>query len=210
MGISSRAMPCCEFLQNSARTSGAIMDRFVEYKEKIIELDQFVRQLDESVRGEAFKFLLNTVSDIGDNELLRNRSREASGIGDTEMKVLERLGKDADIPIDRVGEVFAVKDSVVEVVDCSIPNNGPADLVKKITLLSTYANTVGRGAARFDVLLIYKNVKNLNAATTSYSRDVKKTDGVKVLSDGTAILTPEGRGRAKLLLNQILRLDEAG
>jgi hypothetical protein len=65
---------------------------------------------------------------------------------------------------------------------------------------------LGRGIAKVEVSTIYKNLKELKAATTSYSRDVKNADGVKVLADGMVMLAPDGRDKAQALLKGILKL----
>jgi|GEM_PF-6181016 len=182
------------------------MDVVANYKEIILNIDQFVRELDEQVREEAFRFLIRNLPETRNAGMLdKGVSAEGDAAGHEAEKILQRIANEASIPLERTTEVFAIKNGAVEVVDSSIPNDGPTDLLKKITLLSSYGNTIGRGIAKVELGLIYKNLKELNAATTAYSRDVKKSEGVKVLSDGV-MLTVEGREKAKTFLKQILGL----
>lgn len=181
------------------------MDIIDRYKDDIMRIDSFVKTLDPAVRGEAFRILMEVT--------LRSRetSSKTTDSGEPEPpdqsdRILRRLSAESGIPVERLMEVYDVKDSVVYVIDSSIPNTGPTDFVKKITLLCSYGNIVGRGTAKVERSAIYKNLKELKAATTAYSRDVKATDGVKVLADRTAMLAPDGRQKAQALLKDILKV----
>lgn len=182
------------------------MDVLKRYKEHMARIDQFVRGLDPAVRGEAFRFLMEKCL-IADKDHASPKSvaSSAEGLADEAEAVFQRLSEDSGIARDRLMEVFGYRDSTVQVIDSSIPSQGPADLLRKITLLCTYGNIVGRKIAKVEMSAIFENLKNLRAATTSYSRDVKKTDGVKVVTDG-AMLPPDGREKAQTMLRQILKV----
>ncbi|MGH7369850.1 MAG: hypothetical protein ACREIN_03075 [Candidatus Methylomirabilaceae bacterium] len=182
------------------------MDVLKRYKEHITRIDQFVRGLDPAVRGEAFRFLMEKCL-ITDKEHVSPKSvaRSAEGLVEEAEVVFQRLSEDSGIAPDRLMEVYGYRDSTVQVIDSSIPNQGPADLLRKITLLCTYGNIVGRKIAKVEMSVIYENLRNLRAETTSYSRDVKKTDGVKVVTGG-AMLPPDGREKAQTMLRQVLRI----
>lgn len=181
------------------------MDTIERYKNSILEIDKFVRELDPAVRGEAFRFLMEKAVPAGDRDLGGMRASTEERIDEQNERIMKKLSGESRIPIDRLMEVYVVNDSSVQVIDSSIPNEGPTDLVKKITLLCAYGNIVGTGRAKMDVSIVYKNLKDLRAATTSYSRDAKSAEGVKVLADGGVMLTPDGREKAQALLKEILK-----
>jgi hypothetical protein len=177
-----------------------------KYKDEIRKIDQFVRSLDPAVRGEAFRYLLErTVSSRPDEIAAKAESFISEELGDEAQLIFKRISQDSGVPFERLMEVFAYDDSSVQVIDISITHEGPTDLLKKITLLCTYGNIVGRRIAKVELSTIYKNLKTLKAATTSYSRDVKMTEGVKVVADGV-MLPPAGREKAQAMLRQILTI----
>lgn len=182
------------------------MDILENYKEQILKIDEFIRALDPAVRGEAFRFLIEkAVSSSRDESSLQSTSLSREGLGDDGQLVFRRLSEDSSIPVERLMEVYAYEESNVQVIDSSIANEGPTDLVKKITLLCTYGNIVGRRIAKAEFSTIYKNLKSLKAATSAYSRDVKGADGVKVVANGV-MLPPDGREKARAMLGQILKV----
>jgi len=182
------------------------MNILSEYKDDILKIDAFVKTLDPAVRGEAFKFLVaQVVPPKGKHGITKLGAITEEHPEDQAQRILEKLSVESAIPTERLMEVYTVKDSVVQVIDSSIPNDGPTDLLKKITLLCVYGNIIGRGLAKVDAPTIYKNLKTLNAATSAYSRDVKNTEGAKVLADGV-MLTGNGREIAQELLRTILKL----
>lgn len=188
------------------------MERLLEecleqYKSDLVEIDTFVKTLDPAVRSEAFKFLLEKTlkhdrAAAGLNTLSEQSLMEGAD------RILGKISVDSGIPVERLIEVYEVNDSEVHVIDSSLPNTGPADLAKKITLLCAYGNTVGKGIAKVEISTIYKNLRELKAATTAYARDVKSAEGVKIVAGktATAMLVPDGREKARLLLKQILKL----
>ena len=182
------------------------MDILEKYREQILKIDEFTKTLDPVVRGEAFRFLIEkAVPANRDESSLKSGSLSSEGLGDDGQLVFRRLSEDASIPVERLMEVYVYEDSNVRVIDSSIANEGPTDLLQKITLLCTYGNIVGRKIAKVELPIIYKNLKNLRAETTSYSRDVKKADGVKVVANGV-MLPPDGRDKAQAMLRQILKV----
>lgn len=177
------------------------------YKDDIRNIDKFVRSLDPAVRGEAFRFLLERNVSRSPDEVPSKVDSFISGeLGDEAQLGLKRISEDSGIPFGRLMEVYGYEDSSVQVIDSSIAHEGPTDLLKRITLLCTYGNIVGRRIAKVELSTIYKNLKSLRAATTSYSRDVKTTDGVKVVADGV-MLPPAGREKAQAMLRRILKVN---
>lgn len=182
------------------------MDPLEKYKEQILLIDKFVKDLDPAVRGEAFRFLLEkAVLPTPDEPSLKSGSLSPEALLDEAEQVFRRLSEDSGVPAERLTEVYTYLDSSVQIIDSSIANEGPTDLVKKITLLCTYGNIVGRKIATVELSAIYKNLRNLKAATTSYSRDVKATHGVKVVATGV-MLPPDGRENARAMLRGILKV----
>lgn len=184
---------------------GDNMDILDQYKERILKINEFVQALDPAVRAEAFKFLIGqgiSPRHSVPNKNLPNHEEKPDGRASA---AFERLSVESGIPAERLMEVYSISDSEVQVVDSSIPNNGPTDLVKKITLLCAYGNIVGRKIVKLDRPTVYRNLKALKAHTTAYSRDVKHAEGVKVLADGLMLL-PDGKEKAQALLKEILGL----
>lgn len=176
------------------------------YKDDILRIDEFVRSLDPAVRGEAFRFLLGRATSTREDEASSKAERSIpEKLQEKSQLVFRRISEDSGVPVERLMEIYVVEDSGVSVIDSSIPNEGPTDLLKKVTLLCAYGNIVGRKIAKVDLARIYKNLKDLRADTTSYSRDVKKAEGVKVVTNGV-MLPPDGREKGQSLLREILNI----
>lgn len=182
------------------------MEVLERYKDHILKIDKFVRCLDPAIRGEAFRFLLErAVSTRRDEVSLKAENSASEKLVDETHLAFTRISEDSRIPVERLMEIYAIHDSGAKLIDTSIPHDGPTDLLQKITLLCAYGNIIGRKLVKVELSTIYENLKELNAHTTSYSRDVKRADGVKVLADGVMV-PPEGRDKARAMLRQVLKM----
>jgi len=166
-------------------------------KKQLTKLNQFVKQFDPTIRAQVFELARPYFVESGASEGVQpSLSAQATN-------QLERISRDAGVQVERLSEVYSIQDGNVIVIDPSLPNSGPADLVKRIALLHVYGNVVGGPSAKVPLEGVYANLALLKAKTTAYARDVRKARGIKVVHDGVMV-SDSGRELARDLLRRVV------
>lgn len=178
------------------------MDKVKELQTAMIEANNFVKQLDESIRVPAFDRMLSKIlQDRG------NKGEQPPSAVKTTGDSLAKISKDSGIPVERLHEVYEEKDGCIEVVSTDIPFSSQAEQTKNIALLCVYGNKVASSQLRVPKKVINENLEHLGISHSAHrARDLKSTKGVKCIAGDILMLDSKGKENAISLLKEILDL----